>query len=285
MKTHPNCIPCFQRQVIQALGFVSDDFDLIESVLRRTVNHLSSVEWNTSPFLMANEVHHLVREELGGMDPYKEIKKKSNDLMMRKYDELEEVVQDSRNPIDTAIRLSIAGNIIDYGVMEEFDIESTIDDVLVNDFAVDQRVKLLNSLDGRRYIWYIADNAGEIVLDKLLLETIFNHYDVEKVFFVVRGAPFINDATIDDAKYINLNKLDAIELIEWDIGYFGIKSDSKGFLKKFKPDETVISKGQGNYEAMSDIDGIFHMLMVKCPVVSTDIGVDKGSMVVWRKDA
>ncbi|MFO8109658.1 MAG: ARMT1-like domain-containing protein [Thermoplasmata archaeon] len=285
MKTYPDCIPCFQRQALQAARFISDEPELLESVLRGTMKCLSSMKWDTSPMLMANKVHSLVRDELGGVDPYQGVKKASNDIILKKYDELKKIVDDSSEPVNTAIRLSIAGNIIDYGAMNDFDLDRTISDVLNKDFTVDCRTEMLNSLETKKSIMYLADNAGEIVLDKLFLETLSNHYDINKVLFVVKKTPFINDATLEDAKYAGLDELEYIEFVEAGIQEKGMKIYSEDFYNLINSAGTVISKGQGNYEAMSAVDGIFHMLIIKCPVVSADIELPQGDIVVWRKDA
>jgi Uncharacterized conserved protein len=124
-------------------------------------------------------------------------------------------------------------------------------------------------LERARKIIYLADNAGEIVFDKLLLETILSRYEIGKIIFVVKATPIINDAMYEDATYVGIDKIPNIEFMEIEAGSdSGITRESKTFLDMLEESYIVISKGQGNYESLSDVDGIFFLLMAKCPVIA-----------------
>ncbi|MCK5255186.1 MAG: DUF89 family protein, partial [Deltaproteobacteria bacterium] len=124
------------------------------------------------------------------------------------------------------------------------------------------------------------DNAGEIVFDRLFIEQLPR----EKVTYVVRGEPIINDVTIEDAREVDMFEL--VDVIDNGSDAPGtiLETCSHEFQKRFASSDLVIAKGQGNYETLSDINKrIFFLLQVKCPVIAKDIGFEVGSFVVKAK--
>ncbi len=282
MRVHLDCIPCFQRQALQAARFVTNDELLQERILRKVIDRIWWMKRTATPPEMAHAVHRIVREETGVKDPYKDVKKRYNDIGLEIYLEMKQIVEDSQEPLFTAVRLAIAGNIIDFAAESNFDLQGSISHVLESDFAINDYQSMVGALEGARAIVYIADNTGEIVFDKLLLEMILDMYEIDRVLFAVKGAPIINDATIEDAEYVGIDKLPGMEFLKVDIGVpgTGMERGSKEFLDILDAADVVISKGQGNYEALSEHGGVFFLLMAKCLVVAEDLDVDVGSVVL-----
>ena len=282
MKVKLDCIPCFQRQALEASRFVTKDIILQEKILRRVIKELENMDWTGTPPDMAHVVHQIVKEECKVNDPYKEIKTQYNDIALSIYPEMKEIVNNSADPLLTAARLAIAGNIIDFGASSQFDLNETISKVLEKEFAINDFDKLLETLGRSNILLYLADNTGEIVFDKLLLETILNKYKINKILFGVKGAPIINDAMIEDAEYVGINKLPGVEFIKIGIGLpnTGVERNSKEFHDILTNSDIVISKGQGNYEALSKYGDIFFLLMAKCPVIADDLNVKIGDFIL-----
>jgi uncharacterized protein with ATP-grasp and redox domains len=282
MKVNLDCIPCFQRQALQALRFVTNDVEVQERILKLVIAKLESMDWTGIPSEMAHVVHRIVREECGVEDPYKEVKKRYNDIALNLYPEIKRSVEDSEEPLLTSVRFAIAGNIIDFGANSKFDLDKTISEVLEEEFAIFDCSELTTILENANTMAYLADNTGEIVFDKILLETILDRYKIEKILFAVKGAPIINDATIDDAEYVGIDKLPGIKFVKVGIGQpgTGIERSSKEFHAILDSIDLVISKGQGNYEALSDHRGIFFLLMAKCPVIADDLNVNIGDIIL-----
>jgi uncharacterized protein with ATP-grasp and redox domains len=285
MKLNLDCIPCFQRQALQAVRFISDDEKLQERVLREVAKKLLESNWDSTPPELAHQVHSVVRRITNEKDPYKKVKQESNDLVLKLYPELKEKVNQSRDPLRTAVRLAIAGNIIDFGVPQEFNLEETIRDVLKKGFAIDDYEKLKEKLKDADTLLFFVDNAGEIGLDKLLVETILEQKKLEKIVFVVKGGPIINDATLEDAVYTGLDGLPNSEFLTISNGEAGTgpARNSQIVKKWIKEHDLVISKGQGNYEGLSEDNGLFFMLMAKCPIIASDIGVNVGDIILEYK--
>lgn len=282
MRTHLDCIPCFQRQALQAVRFTTDDENIQERVLRKVVNALEKLDWKQTPPQIARIVHQIVKEETNEHDPYSTVKKEYNDIALNLYPSMKKLIDKSENPLFTAIRIAIAGNIIDFGAMSRFDLQDTIKTVLKKPLKINDFSKLSDSLSKSQVLTYLGDNSGEIVFDKLLIETILESYEIERVQFAVKGAPIINDATIEDAKYVGLSSLPNIKFIKIGIGIpgTGLERWDEKFLDIIKESNVVISKGQGNYEALSDQGNIFFLLLAKCPVVARDLGVEVGDIVL-----
>ena len=284
MKAKLDCIPCFQRQALEATRFVTEDIILQEKILRRVITELENMDWSGTPPEIAHIVHQIVKEECKVNDPYKDIKNQYNDIALSLYPEMKEIVNNSTDPLLSAVRLAIAGNIIDFGASSQFDLNETISKVLEKEFAINDFDKLLETLGRSRVLLYLADNTGEIVFDKILLETILNMYKINKILFGVKGAPIINDAMLEDAKYVGIQTLPEVEFIEIgiDIPNTGVERNSKEFYDILTNSDIVISKGQGNYEALSKHSDIFFLLMAKCPVIADDLNVKIGDIILKK---
>ncbi len=238
----------------------------------------NNVNGNFSVPAFSRELHVLLKQYSNNPDPYKEIKKQSNDLVLARYTELKNIVFNSVNQFDSALRLAIAGNIIDYGIGNDFDLQATIDKVLGSDFAIDDSVELKQALSQAKTVLYLGDNCGEIVFDKLFIETIMH----PNLIYAVRGAPVINDATLYDAKYVGLDIVANVISNGYDAPSTILEHCSSDFLEVFNRADVIISKGQGNLEGLLGQTGkeVYFLLMVKCNVIADALGVKEGDFVV-----
>lgn len=278
MKIYLDCLPCFLRQALEAARMVTDDKYVHRDVMNKVLKELNDISLeNKKPPDIADRVHFIVRKTVDGKDPYKDIKGKQNEKALEVYPELKEMVSHSDDRLLKAVKLAIAGNIIDMGPGHEIDLEDTVKNLLEEHLVVDNYDEFLDSLQEAENIFYLADNAGEIVFDKVLLEEL----DGKKVKFFVKGGPILNDAMEEDAEYVGIDDLAEIDILSNGMPGTGPKRDSPEFIKKMSEADMVISKGQGNYEALSEVDrNIFFLLKAKCPIIAKDLGVEIGSMVL-----
>jgi uncharacterized protein with ATP-grasp and redox domains len=240
---------------------------------------LYSKNWGklNSP-LFARELHSLLRNYTGNNDPYKDEKKKYNDIALGLLPEMKRIVKRSHDPFNAALRLSIAGNIIDFAVNDNFNLHETLERVLKAPFAIDHSERLKAAIDKARSVLYLGDNAGEIVFDKLFIETVGHPHLV----FAVRGAPVINDATLEDADYVGMSEVAGVVSNGFDAPSTVLSKSSVIFRKTFAEADLIISKGQGNLEGLihQNDKRIFFLLMVKCNVIAEFLKVEKDSFVV-----
>jgi len=278
MKTYFECIPCLIRQTFEAARLTTDDKAIHEQVIRKILRAASEMNLRESPPFMAQRIHRLIRQMTGDNDPYRDIKDRFNHFALELYPELKERVERSRTPLDTAIRLAIAGNIIDFGVnlhINETLVHNSIEHALTSPLAGDPE-QFRKAVSKANDILYLADNAGEIVFDRLLIEQMPS----EKITLVVKGSPVINDACLADAQATGI--ADLVEVIDNGSDAPGTILDecSEEFKRRFENADLIIAKGQGNYETLSDVKkDIFFVLKAKCPVIAHHIGCEVGSLV------
>lgn len=285
MRIFLDCIPCFVRQALDSARLVTDDEQIHEKVVREVLRLAADLDMSQSPPVIGQRIHRLIRKLIGNTDPYRELKQRFNRLALELCAELEERIRTSEDPMETAVRLAIAGNIIDLGVktsIKESDVEKIIRDCLTADFDIRQVEEFRNAVSRAEKILYLVDNAGEIVFDRLLIEQL----PLEKVTVVVKGEPVINDATMEDADVAGLTRI--VEVIDNGSDAPGtiLESCSQAFRNCFAESDLVIAKGQGNYETLSDADkNIFFILKAKCPVIARDLGCEVGEMILRKSES
>ena len=285
MRIFLDCIPCFIRQALDAARLATDDMQIHEQVLREVLVLAKDLDMSQSPPIMGQKIHRLIRELVGIEDPYRDVKRRFNNAALQLYSGMRTCIVESKDMLETAIRLAIAGNIIDFGVngkLHESELEQTVSECLAAEFSDIQLRSFRQAVNEAEEILYIADNAGEIIFDRLLIEQL----PIEKVTVVVKGSPVINDATMEDAMLAGLPKI--VEVIDngFDAPGTILESCSQPFLARFEKSDLIIAKGQGNYETLSDVDkNIFFILRAKCPLIAQHLGCDVGQMVLRRGNA
>ncbi len=276
MKIYLDCYPCFIKQAIQAGKFVTDDEQVIKEIVDGVAKMLPDLHPGATPPEIGEAIHRHVREVTGMRDPYRKAKDINIEEAKLIYPELKGFVETSDNRLLTAAKIAIAGNIIDYGTNRDFNISTEIHTLIDQQLGIDNFEEFKQALSNARSVLYLADNAGESVLDRILIEEI-----KAPVTYAVRGIPVLNDVTHDDA--VTSGIAEVAEIISSGTSAPGtiLRTCNDDFLELFKKADVVISKGQGNYEALSDIDrSIFFLLRAKCSVIADDLGVEDGDTIL-----
>ena len=285
MKIYLGCIPCFARQAVEAAEMATTDSKLREKIVREALKIASVIPFDKTPPHMGKEIHRIIRNTVGNnIDPYKYLKDKYNKKALEIYPKMKEIVKKSKNPLETSVKIAIAGNIIDFGITTTDSIIHLMDivnETLNKPFAINHFVDFKKDLENSERILYLADNAGEIVFDRILIEEIPNYKD--RVTVAVKGHPIINDATIEDAKQAGLTEM--VRVIENGSDAPGtiLEECSKDFQKEVEKADLLISKGQGNYETLSETEyNVYFLLKAKCPVIAGDLVVNVGDIVIKK---
>jgi damage-control phosphatase, subfamily I len=279
MKTNTGCIPCFLRQAYEALERTDKDDAAKRKILKEVSLKLFKMSFDKSPPQIAKEVYALINKLTSIADPFKEEKKHSNELALKLYPELKKRVEKADDKLFEAVKLAAIGNIIDLGAKSTFDIEEELKEDANQKFAIFDYDKFKEKLEQTDKILYLGDNAGEIVFDKLLITQL-----KKPVIFAVRDKPVINDATIEDAHICGLDEV--CEVISSGSDAPGAVLDlcNDGFLKIYNESSLIISKGQGNFEELSDEDKpIFFLFKAKCQAVADDLNCKVGDMILKRQ--
>jgi uncharacterized protein with ATP-grasp and redox domains len=276
MKTYLECIPCFLSQTLRAGRLASQDDVLIKKLLGHIANQIENIPMEKTPAEMGEIIYRNIREVTGVYDPYKSIKAQSIEEAKLLIPTLKAILEKSENRLQVAIRIAIAGNVIDFGMSKKFSLTNDVYRILGQEFALFDFEAFQSHLEKATTVLYIGDNAGESVFDKLLIEEMG-----KKTYYAVREIPVINDVIVEDAIESDLHEV--AEIISSGSHAPGtiINSCSPDFVRLFHQVDMVISKGQGNYEGLSDEKRcVFFLLKAKCPVIAKDLNIKENDIVL-----
>lgn len=316
MKTYLDCIPCFFKQALEASKIAGANEKTQKRVLDKLAETITKFPLTSSPPEMGRIIYGLVKKITRKDDPYLKIKEKSNRLALNIYDKLKKKTSRSPDKLLMAVKLAIAGNIIDYGVKNSLNVDAELTKILNEENkaikeenrAMFDYAKFKSVLKKAKTILYLADNAGETVFDRILIEEINpvrsnppaadapdRHRGTsngvkkidgdKKIVYAVKEKPVINDALIEDARMCGIDKL--VEVISSGSDAPGtiLSLCSPSFLTIYKKADMVISKGQGNFEALSAAKRqIFFLFMAKCPVIAKDVGCSIGDVILQHHE-
>ncbi|MEI7941648.1 MAG: ARMT1-like domain-containing protein [Candidatus Riflemargulisbacteria bacterium] len=270
MKSYIDCIPCIMHNIVATLnGHIANRADR-EEAFKKILKELHETDFSkVSPPVLTDNLHKIMLTYLDGRDIYKDIKKECNNEALKIYKHAEELYNNSANKLKTAIKIAIAGNLIDYGALKSFNIENILDDYVHRDFAVDDYADLEVEINKANTILYIGDNTGEIVLDRLLVKHLLSIG--KKVTFTVKSHPILNDALLEDAKEVGMDKI--TEVIESGCATAGttLAGTNELFHKRLAGADIIISKGQGNFETLTEeqiTKPLFYLFLCKCDKIA-----------------
>ncbi len=271
MRVVESCARClFDKQ-----KHLSDNEEYLKEI-RDIIAHRG--EDDTSPYLVYL-FRGVYEKYFGPCEPYQEVKKKYNDLVLGMEDAVRSKIEASADPFETAFACARIGNYIDFGAMNEVDEEtflSLFDDAKLRD----EDRKVMDSFAdqcrrGKRFL-LLADNCGEIVLDKLFLEQLHRKFPQLTVSVMVRGSEVLNDATEEDAAYVGMDKVAKIVSNGQPIAgtvYAMLPEPAKEVLDHA---DVILAKGQGNYESLyGQGRHIFYSFLCKCDLFTGRFQVPK----------
>ena len=289
MRMQADCVPCLMRRILfQArLSEGSDDAEIMARCLRVFADEfepgLKSVD-------VASKVHAECYAALEDDDPYRELKVLSDEVASGLLPLAEEIVSGSEDPFHTALAVSAAGNIMDFGSGIAIDHPDSFSDMFrdlaAQGFGLDHTDRLREILGRDGPVVYIFDNCGECQMDKLVIRILRGMG--KEVIGVVRELPILNDVSLRDVERAGLDlELDAVR----GTGAFYVGIDPDRIPEELRNDIArscvVIAKGMGNYESLSDEPlpvPIAHILRAKCVPVADSIGVPVGTNVVLVRE-
>ncbi len=276
MKTYLECIPCFMNQALRAGRMATNNDSVIKRILDETGDMVKHIPMDKTPAETGRIVYDIVKKRTGVSDPYQAIKKKHIEDAKAILPELEKIVELSDDKLLTAIRIAIAGNVIDLGIDRPFDLVKDVKRVLDQDFGIFDYRQFRKHLEQTDEILYLGDNAGESVFDTVLIKTLG-----KPVIYAVRHQPIINDVTMEDAIASGLDQVAELTDSGSEAPGTILKECTPEFMELFNNAGMIISKGQGNYEGLSNCKrDVFFLMKAKCVVISRHLNVETGSIVL-----
>ncbi len=276
MKTYQACIPCIMNLMESTLNKTNMDNLSRQMLLDKFELDWTKTDMSLPPARTAGLIYQKLLQETDQDDLFKEHKKSSIQEALKLYPSLKKLVEQAQDPLDIAIRISALGNILDAGNPNSYNIDEEIARLFDDRIWGESLEIFRNKLSGTDSLLFLADNAGEAVFDKVLIEAI----DVP-VIYAVKSAPAFDDALLADSKQAGIDKV--AQLIESGTPYPGtyIPSCSPEFQDLFQISPLVLAKGQANFETLNDNNrDIFFLLKVKCDVISKEIEYPVGSLVL-----
>jgi len=283
MKTALECLACFIKQAVRAAKLSTEDHALQRQAVNEALSRVRDLKLDASPATLSAVVYAAVREITGAADPFGAVKGETNRRALHLLPDLRRRAEASADPLHAAIKLALAGNVIDFGIDRPFDIEHETEAILESDLTRDDYPVFRELLADCRKLLYVCDNSGEIAFDAFLIEKLKEHTEVVAS---VKSGPVINDATRADAEEVGLTRL--CRVIETGADAVGVDWTlaSEEFAETFRAVDIVIAKGQGNYETLDENpEEIFFILKVKCPVIAEAVNLPEGSNVFLRNRA
>lgn len=279
MRTYDQCFDCIRDSVRDQAQKLTDDPKMQMKIELEVVDLLKGEDFLQPPPYFGQKVYWAIRKISGIDDPYAKEKEQYNRIALALYPDLKKRAADSKDPFSAAVRIALAGNIIDFGAVREIPLDETIERMLSSGPVVDHSRNLKNAIKKADRILYLGDNAGETVMDRILIE----HFETNaEVVYAVRGGPILNDALTEDALLAGLDKVARIVSNGYDAPGTILEKCSEEFRLEFQKSDLVISKGMGNFESLNDVDDrpIFFLLIAKCPLVASHLNCEIGQAVV-----
>jgi damage-control phosphatase, subfamily I len=268
----PDCVSCIHKALLSAIRELTSDEAQIKGLLSELMQlpSLRGPAWDlTSPRVLEAALAK-ISQVFNTSDPFQAMKERQNARAMELYPWLKKLVEESKDRLYTAAHLAIIGNSLD--VMwsgGSIEVEPLIRQQLCKPILSESFVHLERRLQSSRVVLMLGDNSGEIVFDRLFIETVKSIFDLE-VIFAVRSVPTLNDATAKEAAAVEMDKI--AEIVENGIdgplpGTVSARCSDQ--MKKLTEEaDLILSKGGGNFDSIEEEthlhDKILFMLMSKC---------------------
>lgn len=282
MRIKDKCLPCLVNQVIKVADITNADNR--EDLYKEVFLYLSQLDFNKTNPEITGATFAMLKKHIGNDDPYYEVRKYYNDLILDMMDGLEEKINRESDSFFQALKYAVIGNIIDFSPIHN----NTMEDILkfINDaerlkFAINHVKQLQQNILSADSLLYLGDNCGEICFDKILIKKMKEQNPALKVYFGVRGEAVINDSIEEDAYYVGMGEY--AKIISNGDNSLGtvLERTSHEFKEIYHKADIIIAKGQANYECLSEQKdkNIYFLLMTKCDVIAKDIGVPVKSLI------
>ena len=288
MKFALECTNCIINQVNQVAKIKGLEKDESFKLLKKSLCSIESQDLSKSSPEVYGNVWKMITKYFNGEDIYKDIRADYNKKFMEFVPALEKAIEKNENPLKMALATAIEGNLLDLAITKTFSIDAlieAIEKIEHTPFAVDDSAELLDAIKNSKKILYVGDNCGEIVFDKLFIETIKKYYPTIKIYYVVRGESAVNDVLKTDALQVGMDEFATIvENGDSSLGTV-LNRCSEELNTLYNEVDLVIAKGQGNYESLSETprDNLYYLLLTKCHLIAEAFDVDKMSIVCAKE--
>ncbi|WP_319558510.1 damage-control phosphatase ARMT1 family protein [Thiomicrorhabdus sp.] len=277
MKSQPECFSCLYGQALKTSRLLNLPDEQCKAVLDRAAQILQAHTLDSTAPQIAKEIYQAISDVTGIDDPVEEAKQ----IAIRQV----QMIDTSQiTSLNDALKLSVIGNVIDFGAPNQFNLQATVESHFKEPFARNDIKKLEADLQSASSLVLIGDNVGEHIFDLHLLKVIKQQYPHLKLSFFVRGKPVINDVTIKEADIFT----GTAEVIDSGVatpGYDLSEVNERSF-EIFKEADIVLAKGMGNFESLFQQTprDVYYLFIVKCQVIANAINQSVKDMILWKEE-
>lgn len=285
-----DCYSCVINQARSAARFGELNAEQTRRVI--TVAKAGLEKSKSTPLLVQHIIRNVAdaviqeRGESLDFDIYSGVKERSNTLSLAYAENFQKEIDASASPLETGLQIAAAGNIIDFGAVNQgsIDLIKELQSLKKIPFARYDIEPFIKGLDYASTLLYICDNCGEIVFDMLFIKELLREYPNLQIVAALRDKPIINDATLEDAKAVGLDRL--VTTISSGSVYPGtiLPETTEEFQKLFVSADVILSKGQGNFETLLPLadERLFFLLRIKCEYMAALAKVSKDNLVLMQ---
>ncbi|MCA1961121.1 MAG: ARMT1-like domain-containing protein [Desulfomonile sp.] len=292
MKLMTDCIPCNLKAALTAIRELTTEEDAMKRLLGEImqVPAMRGKDWNITGSQLVEQIFTRITGACGETDPFRKRKALQNKKCLELYPRLKKLLSESDDPLYVAVNLAIVGNSIDpMGYLSPQDIEQAMRASLDDPVPRGEFMEFKDRLEKSSQLIYLGDNCGEIVLDKLLIETIKTRYHVD-VTFVVRSVPALNDATLKEAELVGMPETATVveNGIDGPLPGTILSRCSEQLRSLWNAADLIISKGGGNFDSLDEEKGIttplYYMLVCKCSPYESYFNVPMNRPILRKAD-
>jgi len=281
MNIDPACVECIINQSKRVADAIHADDALTSRIVQAVEKMAPDFSFEQSPPEVAVAVYEKMARIAGKEDLYDEVKKISTQKAQAFVPYLEKEITKSDEPLLTATKIAVAGNVIDLAAEYTFDLHEELEKIFHTSFAVNDFDRLQERLSQSSTVLYIADNAGEHIFDRIYVQTILSLYPNIKLYYMTRGNAIINDVTYEEAEKAGFDELCYLVNSGVDTPGFVYARANRESQELFDTVDMIITKGMGNYECLSDVrrKNLFYLLKIKCNVVARSLNKEVGDII------
>ena len=267
MKVSAECMHCLVKRQADNIRKYPDEEKKAE-YLGKVLGIIANGAAEEPAPVLLSYIGRLHEAYFGKPFSFEELKKGYNAMLMEKEEEIRQKIGRAEDPLALALRFAQIGNFIDFGAMD------SVDDAKLMEFLEQAETLPLSEntyqnvtedMKSAKKLVFLTDNCGEIVLDKLLLETIAKVYPHLECTIIVRGEPVLNDATMEDALQVGIDSCGKVIPNGTNIAGTYIPWISAEARQVMEEADMLISKGQGNFESLHGCGlNIYYLFLCKC---------------------
>jgi len=274
----PACVPCIVKQAYTLSSkFAGCSEEIQFKILGEVCSEIRNINSYSTSIKMSGIIQNVIEKYLGTENPYEKVKSTNIEIVKQYENYLHELLQNSDDRLDMALRIAITGNSIDIAANPDFCIQNDIEQITSDSIRLPLLEEFREKIKQGGIILYIGDNYEEAFFDRYLLSELLS----KEIYFAVRSRPILNDITLTDAETLGIDKICKVIESGSTISGTDLEECSSEFMEIFNKADIVIAKGQGNYESLFRAEReIYFLFKIKCSVVSVQTGYSMGNGVL-----